>query len=320
MNGQPIRPVICLMGPTAAGKTALALALAERLPVEIVSVDASQVYRGLDIGTAKPSREEQERFPHRLIDIRDPGEAYSAAEFRLDALREIEQIAGAGRVPLLVGGTMFYFRALEFGLTDLPSADPATRARIAAEARSAGWAALHARLSARDPESGARIHPNDPQRIMRALEIIELTGQTPSERRNALPVSPAPYEFIKLAIVPSSRAELHARIDARYRDMLAQGLVEEVDALRQRGDLHLDLPSMRTVGYRQAWEYLTGTINYSEMTARALAASRQLAKRQLTWLRGYPGVTFFEMRNEPPIDASLSHLEKNKVLRARLGL
>lgn len=320
MTRPPLIPVISLMGPTAAGKTALALALAERLPVDIVSVDASQVYRGLDIGTAKPSRDEQRRFPHRLIDIRDPREAYSAAEFRRDALREIEQIAGAGRVPLLVGGTMFYFRALEYGLTDLPSADAATRARLSAEAKVLGWAAMHARLAARDPASGARIHPNDPQRILRALEIIELTGQTPSERRAALPAAPAPYEFVKLAIVPSNRAKLHERIDRRYHDMLARGLVAEVDALRQRDDLHLDLPAMRTVGYRQIWEYLTETINYSEMIMRAVAATRQLAKRQQTWLRSYPGVTFFEMQNATPVDASLDFLEKNRVLRTWLGL
>jgi tRNA dimethylallyltransferase len=320
MTIQPTSPVICLMGPTATGKTALALALAERLPVDIVSVDASQVYRGLDIGTAKPSRDEQERFPHRLIDIRDPSEAYSAAEFRLDALREIGKITGAGRVPLLVGGTMFYFRALEYGLTELPSADPSTRARLATEARSVGWAAMHARLAARDPASGARIHPNDPQRILRALEIIELTGQTPSERRAAMPVTPAPYTFIKMAIIPPNRSELHARIDRRYHEMLARGLVEEVGALRQRGDLNLDLPSMRTVGYRQIWEYLTETINYSEMIERAVAATRQLAKRQMTWLRSYPDVAFFEMRNAPPVDASLDYLEKNKVLRTWLGL
>jgi tRNA dimethylallyltransferase len=311
MNRLSHPPVLCLMGPTAAGKSALALALAERLPVDIVSVDASQVYRGLDIGTAKPTREEQSRFPHRLIDIRDPSEAYSAAEFRIDARREIEQITGAGRVPLLVGGTMFYFRALEYGLTDLPSADPATRARLSAEARVLGWTAMHKRLAARDPASGIRIHPNDPQRILRALEIIELTGQTPSERRAATPSAPAPYEFIKLAVVPTSRADLHARIERRFRAMLAQGLVEEVEALRGRGDLHLDLPSMRTVGYRQIWEYLTGTINYSEMATRAVAATRQLAKRQFTWLRSYRDVVFFEMQNTPPLKAVLELLKKN---------
>jgi tRNA dimethylallyltransferase len=310
MNGQPHRPVICLMGPTAAGKSALAMVLAEQLPVDIVSVDASQVYRGLDIGTAKPTREEQTRFPHRLIDIRDPAETYSAAEFRIDACREIEQIVGAGRVPLLVGGTMFYFRALEYGLTELPSADPATRARLSAEARALGWAAMHARLAARDPDSGKRIHPNDPQRILRALEIFELTGQTPSERRAATPFTSAPYTFIKLAVVPPNRADLHARIEARFRAMLTQGLVEEVAGLQSRGDLHPDLPSMRTVGYRQIWEYLTGSINYSEMTARAVAATRQLAKRQFTWLRSYPEVVFFEMRNTPPVETVLAMLKK----------
>jgi tRNA dimethylallyltransferase len=311
---------LCLMGPTASGKTALAMALADRLPVELVSVDASQVYRGLDIGTAKPTREEQARYPHRLIDIRDPAQAYSAAEFRQDALREMEAIVRAGRVPLLVGGTMFYFRALMFGLTDLPSADPAVRARLAREAEEIGWRAMHGRLQALDPETAARIHPNDPQRIQRALEIIDITGQTPSERKRERAKPETPFRFTSIALVPQSREELHRRIERRYHQMLKAGLIEEVEGLRRRPDLHLNLPSVRTVGYRQAWEYLTGTINYTEMVERALTATRQFAKRQMTWLRSYPEVRFFTMRDVDVVDECLAFLKKVEPLRQKLWL
>ncbi len=295
MPPQNLTPVIALMGPTATGKTALALALHEQLPVDIISVDASQVYRGLDIGTAKPSVAEQARARHRLIDIRDPAQAYSAAEFRRDALREIEDIHRAGRLPLLVGGSIFYFRALEFGLSRLPSADPAIRARLLAEAGRSGWAALHARLAAIDPVSAERIHPNDPQRLQRALEIHELTGEAPSRAQTRASPEPAPYQFVKLAILPEDRGALNDRIARRFQAMLEGGFLDEAQGLYRRGDLHPDLPSMRTVGYRQAWEYLSGQVSYNDMVERAILATRQLAKRQMTWLRSYPGIHRLEM-------------------------
>ncbi|HKQ31192.1 MAG TPA: tRNA (adenosine(37)-N6)-dimethylallyltransferase MiaA [Burkholderiales bacterium] len=280
---------ILLMGPTAAGKTDLALYLHEHLPVDIISVDASQVYRGLDIGTAKPTPQIQARAPHRLIDIRDPAEPYSAAEFRADALREMSDVASRGRIPLLVGGTMFYFRALASGLSDLPSADPMVREQLRAEAEKRGWSALHARLAVRDPEAAARINVNDTQRIQRALELIELTGETPTALNRRTPPAPPPFNFVHVALVPEDRVWLHSRIAKRFEVMLELGLVKEVELLYQRGDLSPLLPSVRTVGYRQVWDYLTGRVTYNQMTEHAIAATRQLAKRQLTWLRQYQG-------------------------------
>ncbi len=277
-------PVLCLMGPTASGKTALAVALHARLPVDIISVDASQVYRGMDIGTAKPSAAELARVPHRLIDIRDPAQPYSAAEFCVDARREIGAIHAAGRLPLLVGGTMFYFRALEQGLSALPSADPAIRARLSREAEQAGWPALHARLAQLDPASAARIKPADAQRIQRALEVVALTGRAVGEA-TSVAATPPTYRFIKLAIYPAERQVLHQQIAQRYQAMLDAGLVAEVERLMQRPDLTPDLPSMRTVGYRQVIAYLTGALSYQEMVEKGIIATRQLAKRQLTWLR-----------------------------------
>lgn len=299
------RPLaICLMGPTASGKSAIALALREALPLEIVSVDSSQIYRGMDIGTAKPTAAEQVRAPHRLIDIRDPAESYSAAEFREDALREMDAIVAAGRIPLLVGGTMFYFRALEYGLSALPSADADARRRINDEAARHGWPRLHARLAEIDPEAAARIRPTDPQRIQRALEIHAITGQTPSALQRA-PAERAPYRFVKIGLWPDRRAALHARIAQRFEAMLERGLVAEVEALYRRGDLDLSRPSMRTVGYRQVWHYLTEVVDYNQMTQQAIAATRQLAKRQLTWLRRYPDVRFLDCSDAPPTHAAL---------------
>ncbi|MFL6648130.1 MAG: tRNA (adenosine(37)-N6)-dimethylallyltransferase MiaA [Sulfurifustaceae bacterium] len=293
--------VICLMGPTGAGKTALALALHEQFPVEIVSVDSSQVYRGMDIGTAKPSAEELARAPHRLIDIRDPVQAYSAAEFCADAEREMSSIIARGRIPLLVGGTMFYFHALEHGLSELPSADVEVRRQLTEEARRTGWAALHARLAMIDADAARRINPNDAQRIQRALEIHTLTGQAPGALARASIRAPASYRFYKIALWPGDRAVLHARIERRFEQMLKRGFIDEVDALRRRGDLNQNLPSMRTVGYRQVWSYLTEKINYNQMVARAVAATRQLAKRQLTWLRRDPTVQRVECSGELPL-------------------
>ncbi|GAB4506981.1 MAG: tRNA (adenosine(37)-N6)-dimethylallyltransferase MiaA [Sulfuricaulis sp.] len=301
-------PAIFLMGPTAAGKTALALELHDAFPVEIISVDSSQVYRGMDIGTAKPTPTEQARAPHRLIDIRDPAQSYSAAEFCVDAVREMEVITQQGRIPLLVGGTMFYFHALEFGLSDLPSADPEIRERLSAEAAQKGWEELHRRLQAVDPESAKRIHPNDAQRIQRALEIHELTGQSLSDLSLNSQKTALPYRLIKIALWPQDRTQLHARIEQRFHAMLEQGFLSEVEKLYARGDLKPPMPSLRTVGYRQIWEYLTGKINYSEMIVQALAATRQFAKRQITWLRSYPDIHVLDSAVSLPIRESADYL------------
>ncbi len=294
MSNENFSPVIFLMGPTAAGKTALALALHAKLPVDIVSVDSSQVYRGMDVGTAKPTLAEQAKAPHRLIDIRDPVEPYSAAAFRVDALQEMAKIIHAGRIPLLVGGTMFYFHALEYGLAPLPSANHQLRERLNEESRQSGWAHLHERLQALDPDAAARIDPNDVQRIQRALEVVELTGRPSSHWYTKTPDTVIPYDLIKIGIYPRERRELHDRIASRFEHMLDQGLVAEVERLRERGDLTPELPSMRAVGYRQVWQYLTGLVNYNEMIRRGVAATRQLAKRQLTWLRKYRGVHYLD--------------------------
>ena len=286
------------MGPTASGKSALALELSERFPLEIISVDSALVYRGMDIGTAKPDPATLARAPHRLIDIRDPSESYSAAEFRHDALREMASISGSGRVPLLVGGTMLYFRALSHGLAVLPPADPELRQRLAAEARLEGWAMMHQRLEGLDPEAAARIHPNDPQRIQRALEVIELSGHRLSElhrRHRQDEEEHSGYRILRLVVSPASRQVLHQRIEMRFHTMLEQGFIEEVKTLRGRGDLGPELPAMRCVGYRQAWNFLEGEIDREEMTRKAVAATRQLAKRQLTWLRQETGALWYDL-------------------------
>ena len=291
-TGNDPRPLaICLMGPTASGKTALALALADRLDCGLVSVDSAQVYRGMDIGTAKPEPAVLARYPHRLIEIRDPAEPYSAAEFRRDALTAIGEILAAGRMPLLVGGTMLYFRALIHGLAEMPGADPAIRAGIAALAEREGWDAVHRRLAAVDPASAARIDPGNRQRVQRALEVYLASGRPMSSLHAAQsPAADLPCRLLQLALVPADRAALHRRIAARFQAMLAAGFLDEVRALKARGDLHPDLPSIRSVGYRQAWDYLDGRVSRQEMSERAIAATRQLAKRQLTWLRSWPGL------------------------------
>ncbi len=312
-RGRP--PAVFLMGPTASGKTELAVALARALPVEIVSVDSAMVYRGMDIGTAKPRPEVLAEAPHRLIDIADPAEAYSAARFRDDALREMAAIAAAGRVPLLVGGTMLYFRALERGLAPMPSADPALRRRLAADLAREGGAALHARLARVDPAAAARIHPNDPQRLLRALEVYELTGRPLSRWQAAGPGEPLPYTVIKLVVAPSDREVLRERIAARFAAMLAAGFEEEVARLRARGDLSPDLPSMRAVGYRQMWAYLEGRLDRAAMEERAVAATRQLAKRQFTWLRAEAGAHWFDALAPDVAARLLDHLAREPVLR-----
>ncbi len=299
MTGTPRTPVaIALLGPTATGKTAAALALAERIPLEIVSIDSALVYRGMDIGTAKPGEAERARVPHHLVDINDPAEAYSAARFVADARTAITGILERGRLPLLVGGTMLYYRALVLGLSALPSADAAIRARLDEEARAIGWPALHARLAMLDPVTAARLAPNDRQRIQRALEIVELTGEPLPAREHApAPWHDDPWTIRAVALEPAGaglgRQRLAPRIDARFRAMLADGLLDEVNTLRARGDLHPALPSIRSVGYRQAWAYLDGDYGHGDaarsmLLDRATAATRQLAKRQSTWLRKLP--------------------------------
>jgi len=280
-------PAILLMGPTASGKTACALALAEHLPIEIISVDSALVFRDMDIGTAKPSAEEQAVCPHHLIDILDPDGAYSAARFREDALRLMDEITARGRVPVLAGGTMLYYKALREGLSELPRADPATRARIDAQAQALGWPALHAELARLDPAAAASLNPNDAQRIQRALEIVSLTGRSLADNYAQREMAPPDYRFIGLALDASDRSVLHTRIAERFDAMLAAGFVDEVRHLRSLYTLDLGMPSMRSVGYRQAWAFLDGQIDAATFRAMGIAATRQLAKRQITWQRKF---------------------------------
>ncbi|MCS7100683.1 MAG: tRNA (adenosine(37)-N6)-dimethylallyltransferase MiaA, partial [Burkholderiaceae bacterium] len=274
---------VLLLGPTACGKSALALRLARAIELEIVSIDSAQVYRGMDIGTAKPTPAERAQVPHHLLDLRDPAEPYSAAEFLRDATRAIAGIRTRGRLPLVVGGTMLYARTLREGLSALPAADRAVRARLEARARALGWPALHAELARVDPATAARLSPNDSQRIQRALEVFELTGAALS-RLQQHPQRP-PLRLLTIALLPADRAHLHRRIEQRFDAMLKAGFLDEVRALMQRGDLTADLPSMRAVGYRQAWQHLAQGTPPAEFRAAAIAATRRLAKRQMTWLR-----------------------------------
>jgi len=305
-------PVVFLMGPTATGKTGTAVELVARLPLEIVSVDSAMVYRGMDIGTAKPGPQILARAPHRLIDIRDPAEPYSAARFREDALREMAQIVDAGRVPLLVGGTMLYFRALEQGLTALPQAHPEIRQRLVTEAERLGWAALHRRLQAVDPAAAARIRPSDPQRLQRALEVYEVTGEPMSALLMRGSRQGLPYRVLKLGLLAQDRGRLRTRIAQRLARMLEQGLIAEVRALYRRGDLDPRLPAMRAVGYRQVWAYLEGCVDLETMGDQVRVATAQLAKRQLTWLRSEPGLTTLD-----PENTAVSHMVE--VIQAHLG-
>ncbi|MDP2792677.1 MAG: tRNA (adenosine(37)-N6)-dimethylallyltransferase MiaA [Sulfurisoma sp.] len=302
------------MGPTASGKTALALEIAERFPMDIVSVDSAQVFRDMDIGTAKPDAETLARFPHRLIDLVTPEERYSAARFREDALREMERIAAAGRVPLLVGGTMLYFKALREGLADLPEADPELRAGIDAEAAEKGWPALHAELARLDPETAARLAPFDAQRIQRALEVVRTTGKLLGEIFAAQRAVPQrltlPYRTLSMALAPSDRAVLHERIARRFDEMLIAGLVAEVESLRAKYRLSAGLPSMRCVGYRQAWEMLEGAIPAEELRNRGIFATRQFAKRQLTWLRSTPDLETLDSLDPAATDRALERIER----------
>ncbi|PHM59762.1 tRNA (adenosine(37)-N6)-dimethylallyltransferase MiaA [Xenorhabdus sp. KK7.4] len=293
LKTQHLPTAIFIMGPTASGKTALSIALRQHLPVELISVDSALVYRGMDIGTAKPSAEEQAQAPHRLIDILDPADVYSAADFRRDALEQMAEITAAGRIPLLVGGTMLYFKALLEGLSPLPSADPEVRAVIEQEAEEHGWESLHQQLQEIDPVAAARIHPNDPQRLTRALEVFRISGNTLTTLTETSG-EVLPYRVHQFAIAPASREILHQRIAARFEQMIKSGFEDEVKALYARSDLHTDLPSIRCVGYRQMWSYLAGEISHDEMVYRGICATRQLAKRQITWLRGWDDVAWLD--------------------------
>jgi len=294
-------PAILLVGPTAAGKTDLAIALHERLGCELISVDSAMVYRGMDIGSAKPSAEELARAPHRLIDIRDPAEPYSAADFREDALREMAEITASGRVPLLVGGTMMYLKQLLHGVANLPSSDPAVRAELEAEAAAHGLAALHQALAQVDPASAARIHPNDPQRLMRALEVYRLSGRPLSELWAEQRPETFPWRTLSIGLAPANRSVLHERIARRFDAMLAEGFIEEVATLKARGDLHPALPSMKSVGYRQVWAYLDGEHDRETLRQRGIVATRQLAKRQLTWMRSWEGLDWVDSLGSDPL-------------------
>lgn len=303
---------VAIMGPTASGKTAAALAIAKTRPVEIISVDSALVYRDMDIGTAKPSPEELAAVPHHLIDIIDPLEAYSVMQFREDAIRLVAEISARGALPLLVGGTMMYFKGLTDSLDDLPTADQAVRAAIEEEAACVGWPAMHAKLAVLDPVTAQRLKPNDAQRINRALEIIQLTGKPMSELLGLRAKPELPFELVSFALEPSDRAVLHKRIAQRFDVMLGtrddEGLVAEVARLRARGDLTPNLPSMRCVGYRQTWDYLDGTINRDELRELGIIATRQLAKRQITWLRAMPERIVIDCLGADPTQALLDRL------------
>ncbi|MGG5574046.1 tRNA (adenosine(37)-N6)-dimethylallyltransferase MiaA [Vibrio diazotrophicus] len=285
-----------LMGPTASGKTELAIRLRQKYPIEIISVDSALIYKGMDIGTAKPDAREQELAPHRLIDILDPSESYSAADFRRDALKEMNDIVAEGKIPLLVGGTMLYYKALLEGLSPLPAADPEIRQQIEKEAIELGWDTLHDQLKAIDPVSAERIHPNDPQRLSRALEVYRISGKTLTELTKTKG-EPLPFRVKQFAIAPKERAELHRRIELRFEKMVENGFEDEMKALYARKDLHPDLPSIRCVGYRQMWDYLDGNCTLDEAIFRGVCATRQLAKRQITWLRSWDDLTWLDSEN-----------------------
>jgi tRNA dimethylallyltransferase len=285
VNLDSFPPALALMGPTASGKTRLAIELALALEGEIISVDSALVYQGMDIGTAKPNDEERQGVPHHLIDILDPAEAYSTGRFREEALALMADITARGKLPILAGGTMLYFNALFQGLSALPSADPEIRRQIDAEAAARGWPVLHEELARIDPTAAARIHPNDPQRIQRALEVYRLTGTPLSVLRNETRPPPLPFKLVNLILTPAERETLHERIRRRFLEMLERGLIEEVRALYERSDLHADLPAIRAVGYRQVWAYLEGEFDRDTLIERAITATRQFAKRQFTWLR-----------------------------------
>lgn len=302
---------IFLMGPTAAGKTDTAMALHERLGHELISVDSAMVYRGMDIGSAKPSAAELARAPHHLIDIRDPAEPYSAADFREDALSLMRQISAAGRVPLLVGGTMLYYKRLIEGVANMPSADPVIRQQLEAQWQSEGLLSLHKRLAEVDAVSAKRIHPNDPQRLMRALEVYYASGRPMSDLWAEQQPETFPWRVLSIALAPSDRSLLHQRIAKRFEVMMDEGLINEVAALKKRNDLHLGLPAMKSVGYRQVWEYLDGEYDYPTLVERGVIATRQLAKRQLTWLRSWPSLEWVDSQRSDALDKVLKFVRES---------
>jgi len=308
LTGKELPPAIFLMGPTASGKTALAIELVENYNCEIISVDSALVYKGMDIGTAKPDAELQARAPHRLIDLIDPTEAYSAAMFREDALREMADITAKGKVPLLVGGTMMYFKFLRDGAAKLPKADEAVRQRLLAEGEQHGWPYMHAKLAEFDPVSAERLKPMDSQRIQRAHEVYEVSGKTLTQFWAEQDEQPLPYDVISFAVMPNERKKLHKRIAQRYDIMMKEGFVEEVKKLFARDDLHEDLPSIRCVGYRQVWQYLAGEFDYDEMVERGIIATRQLAKRQITWLRSWPDLHWLDTEDPNLLQSALKIL------------
>ena len=306
-NQEP--PVICLMGPTASGKTALAMALHDVLPCEIVSVDSALVYRDMDIGTAKPSQAELEKYPHKLINIKDAKESYSASEFCVDALAEIADIRARGRIPLLVGGTMMYFKSLIDGISPLPDADAKIRKAIEEQGAQQGWQCLHQQLAKIDKISAERIHPNDPQRITRAIEVYQITGKTLSQLR-AISGDKVSGKVLQFALMPKERSDLHDRIELRFKAMIAQNFEQEVVKLKQRAELNESLPAIRCVGYRQMWQYLNGEYDHDEMIFKGICATRQLAKRQLTWLKSWQNVQYLEMEDKSNLELILSSLSK----------
>lgn len=309
MSQSPLPPAIFIMGPTASGKTALACALYDELPCELISVDSALVYKDMNIGTAKPTAEELAQYPHHLIDIRDPSQPYSAADFREDVLQIMAEVTARGKIPVLVGGTMLYFKFLLEGAADLPEADEAVRKQIEEEAAEKGWPAIHEQLAKVDPESAARLNPNDPQRVQRALEVYRVTGKTLTEHWAQQQQKSIPYQVIQFAICPKERKTLHERIELRFGQMLKEGFVDEVRALYQRGDLHENLPAIRAVGYRQVWEYLDGQLSYDDMIFKGVVATRQLAKRQVTWLRSWQNLNWLESEDPDLVKTALSILK-----------
>lgn len=307
-------PAVCLLGPTASGKTSLAIEIVQRLPCEIINVDSAQVYREMNIGTGKPDAQTLLRAPHRLIDILDPAQAYSVSQFREDALQAMASVHDSGRIPLLVGGTMLYFKALRDGLANMPGADEGVRAEILQLAEEQGWAAVHARLSSVDPESALRIHPNDPQRLQRALEVFMISGKsmTALHREEAAGVNhnDIPFDLHFFSIQPGLRSVLHEKIALRFHQMIKDGLVEEVEKLFRRGDLDLTMPSMRAVGYRQVWQYIAGELSFDAMVERGIIATRQLAKRQVTWMRSWDELRNFDSENPETLDLVLKSIEQ----------
>lgn len=305
MSQTPLPPAIFIMGPTASGKTALACALYDELPCELISVDSALVYKDMNIGTAKPTAQELAQYPHHLIDIRDPSEPYSAADFREDVLSVMADVTARGNIPVLVGGTMLYFKFLLEGAADLPEADETVRKQIEEEALEKGWPAIHEQLAQVDPESAARLNPNDPQRVQRALEVYRVTGKTLTELWAQQQQKSIPYQVVQFAICPKERKTLHERIELRFEQMLKDGFVDEVRALYQRDDLHENLPAIRAVGYRQVWEYLEGQLSYDDMIFKGVVATRQLAKRQVTWLRSWENLHWLESEDPKLVESAL---------------